>query len=105
MAGMNLGEIINKEKGRREKVATMTRRNFPDTEIEFFLTEGRADDLVHVVVDGESGNDRDRAAAKLIEMWENDRQNGVTLDHLVFVGDHADEPHKSQVNQIIRDNI
>lgn len=83
----------------------MTGRKFSETEIEFFLNEGRVDDLVHMVVDIESGSESDRAAEKLIELWENGRKNNVTLDHLVYVGDHAAEPHKSRANQIIRDNI
>lgn len=83
----------------------MTGRKFSETEVEFFLNEGRADDLVRVVVDDKGSCDSDRAAEKLIELWENGRQNGITLDHLAYVGDHADEPHKSQANQIIRDNL
>lgn len=84
----------------------MAGREFSETEVEFFLNEeGRVDDLVHVVVDCKGSCDSDRAAEKLIELWENGRQNGVTLDHLVFVCDHADEPHRSRANQIIRTNI
>jgi|GEM_PF-5187195 len=75
------------------------------SDVDFFLHEGRPDDLVHVVVDGEDDNARDQAAAKLIELWENDRQNKITLDHLAYVGDHADEPQKSRANEIIRNNI
>jgi hypothetical protein len=83
----------------------MTARKFSETEIEFFLNEGRVDDLVQVVVDSESGCGSDRAAEKLIELWENGRQNNVDLHHLAYVGDHAAEPHKSRANQIIRDNM
>jgi len=77
------------------------------------LVEGmeHADDLVHVVV-GESYNwaARERAAEKLLEMWDGQwtreyRNSGITLDHLAYVGDHAEEPHKSRANQIIRENI
>ncbi len=82
----------------------MADRKFSETEVEFFLGEGRADDLVHVVVDGGSC-DSDRAAEKLLTMWEDGRRSGVTRDHLAYVGDHANEPHKSRANKIIRDNI
>ena len=65
-----------------------------------------ADDLVQVVTSEEHDSAaREWAAAKLLIMWEDDRKGGVTLAHLAYVGDHADEPHKSQANQIIRDNI
>lgn len=65
-----------------------------------------ADDLAHLVVGDEHYPvARTAAAEKLIKMWEDGRQGGVTLDHLVYVGDHADEPHKSRANQIIRDNL
>jgi hypothetical protein len=64
------------------------------------------DDLVHLVVEDEHHwLARQGAAEKLIKMWEESRQGGITLDHLTYVGDHADEPHKSKANQIIRDNI
>lgn len=83
----------------------MADRKFSETEVEFFLNEGRVDDLVHLVVDDKGSCDSDRAAEKLIKLWEDGRQGGITLDHLAYVGDHADEPHKSRANQIIRDNI
>ena len=83
----------------------MTGRKFSETEVEFFLNEGRVDDLVQVVVDSDGSCDSDRAAEKLIELWEDGRQNGITLDHLAYVGDHATEPHKSRANEIIRANI
>lgn len=83
----------------------MTGRKFSETEVEFFLNEGRVDDLVHVVVDGVGSCASDRAAEKLIELWKDCRQNGITLDHIAYVGDHADEPHRSRANEIIRANI
>lgn len=65
-----------------------------------------ADDLVYLVVgDMFPQAGRDAAAKKLIEMWKNNRQGGVTLDHLTYVGDYAEEPYKSEANQIIRDRL
>ena len=65
-----------------------------------------ADDLADLVVEDEHHPvARTAAAEKLLKMWEEGRQGDVTLDHLAYVGDHADEPHKSKANQIIRDNI
>jgi hypothetical protein len=65
-----------------------------------------ADDLVHLVVEDEHHPvARTAAAEKLLKMWEDGRQGGITLDHLAYVGDHAGEPYKSRANQIIRDNL
>ncbi len=83
----------------------MADRKFSEREVEFFLSEGRVDDLVQVVVDSEDSCDSDSAAIKLIELWETGRRNGITLDHLAYVGEHAAEPHKSRANEIIRDSI
>lgn len=65
-----------------------------------------ADDLVQLVVEDRCHwATRLDAAEKLIRLWEDGRQGGITLDHLSYVGDHADEPYKSRANRIIRDNI
>lgn len=65
-----------------------------------------ADDLVHLVVEDEHHwVARERAAEKLIKLWDDGRMGGVTLDHLAYVSDHADEPHKSRANEIIRANL
>ncbi len=77
-----------------------------------------ADDLAYILICGCYQETRNAAAAKLIKMWKEGRrgrvimfyqgcrlQNGVTLEHLTYVGDHAKEPHKSEANQIIRDNL
>lgn len=65
-----------------------------------------ADDLTQFVIDEEYHSTvRVTAAKKLLEMWNNGRVGGITLDHLAYVGDHANEPYKSQANQIIKDNI
>lgn len=62
------------------------------------------DDLTYLVVSHPIA--RNKAAEKLLEIWEKGPQRyGVTLDHLSYVGDHADEPYKSQANKIIRDNL
>lgn len=83
-----------------------------DEDLEVFEAEqlvegmGRADDLVYLVVEEEHHwVARNKAAKKLIKMWEDGRHGGVTLGHLAYVGDHAEEPHKSRANKIIRNNI
>jgi len=69
-------------------------------------SENTADRLAHMVVEDDFHPCAKSAAAKkLIKLWKNDRQGGVTLDHLAYVGDYADEPYKSKANQIIRDNL
>lgn len=73
---------------------------------ELVKSTSNADDLVHLVVEDEHHPVARMAAAdKLLKMWEEGRQGGITLDHLAYVGDHADEPHKSKANQIIRNNL
>lgn len=64
-------------------------------------------DLAYLVVEKQHYHSvtRQRAAEKLLKMWEDGRQNGITLDHLAYVGDHADEPYKSKANEIIRTHI
>ena len=64
------------------------------------------DELVHVLIESDFPRAaRDSAAEKLIDMWENARdRSGITLDHLAYVGDHADEPYRTQANLIIRQN-
>ncbi len=65
-----------------------------------------ADDLLHLFAEESfSAAARAAAAEKLIKMWEEGRQGKITLHHLAYVGDHADEPQKSKANQIIRDNL
>ncbi len=65
-----------------------------------------ADDLAHLVVEDEHHPvARTAAAEKLLKMWEEGRQGGITLDHLAYIGDRADEPYKSKANRIIRDNL
>ena len=69
-------------------------------------SENTADGLAHMVVEDYFHPCAKSAAAnKLIKLWKNGRQGGVTLDHLAHVGDYADEPYKSKANQIIRDNL
>ena len=86
----------------------LTDDDFKDFEAEE-LVKGinNADDLAQLVVEDEHHPvARAAAAEKLLKMWEDGgRQGGITLDHLAYVGDHADEPHKSKANQIIRNNL
>jgi len=44
------------------------------------------------------------AAKKLIAMWKDGRWGGITLEHLASIAADADEPEKSEANQIIKDN-
>ena len=74
-------------------------------DVEFFLETDRVIDLVHVVVESKSEYDRDRAAAKLIELWHAGREGGVTLHHLAYVGDYAGEPFSTEADDIIRNNL
>jgi len=63
-----------------------------------------ADDLVHLLVEDHFPSEaKDLVAARLMNMWK-DRSGGITLDHLVYIGDHADEPYKSEANEIIRNH-
>lgn len=65
-----------------------------------------ADDLTYFVLeDTFPQTARTAAAAKLLKNWKDGRKGGVTLDHLIYVGDHAKEPYKSEANQIIRDRL
>jgi len=65
-----------------------------------------ADTLADIVTNDEHHwAARNDAAAKLIELWEKGCQNSVTLDHLAHISDHAEEPYKSQANQIIRTSL
>ena len=69
-------------------------------------SENTADRLAHMVVEDDfHPYAKSAAAKKLIKLWKDGRQGGVTLDHLTYVGDHADEPYKSEANQIIGDNL
>lgn len=64
-----------------------------------------ADDLVHFVAEEHHHpHVRNAAAEKLLKMWQDGRKGGITLDHIAYVNDHAEEPYKSQANQI-RNNI
>lgn len=76
-----------------------------EADVDFFLEADRVVDLVHVVVESKSEHDRDRAAAKLIELWHAGRKGGVTLHHLAYVGDYAGEPYSAQADDIIRNNL
>lgn len=72
--------------------------------LELVKKTNEADILVHLVVEEDLPSvARQAAAEKLLKMWREGRRGGVTLDHLVYVADHADEPHKSDAEQIIRD--
>ena len=65
-----------------------------------------ADDLTYFVIEDRFPQTaRTAAAAKLLKNWKDGRKGGVTLDHLTYVGDHAEEPYKSEANQIIRDRL
>ncbi len=44
------------------------------------------------------------AAEKLIKMFK-DGDTSCTLDHLAHVGDNADEPYKSEANELIRQHL
>lgn len=64
-----------------------------------------ADDLVHLVVEDVHHHvARAAAAKKLIDMYL-DGNMSVNLGHLAHVGDHADEPYKTQTNDIIRNHL
>lgn len=76
-----------------------------EADVEFFLETDRVVDLVHVVVESKSEYDRDRAAAKLIELWHDGRKGGITLHHLAYVGDYAGEPFSAEADDIIRNNL
>lgn len=65
-----------------------------------------ADELVYMLTEEEFNSaGKEAAAKKLLKMWKEGRANGITLDHLAYVGDYADEPSKSEANQIIRNNL
>lgn len=73
---------------------------------ELVKVTNNADDLVHIVAEKEHHHiARSAAAEKLLKMWEDGRKGGITLDHLIHVGDYAQEPYKSKANQLIRDNL
>lgn len=60
------------------------------------------DDLASIVTeDQHHWVARNDAAEKLIEMFLAGDMR-CDLNHLAIVGDHADEPHKSEANSIIR---
>jgi hypothetical protein len=90
----------------------VSKLDLTDEDLQVFEAEqlvkgmSHADDLVQLVVDEDYPScARVWAAEKLVNMWKDGRQGGVTLDHLAYVGDHADEPHKSHANEIIRNNL
>lgn len=83
-----------------------------DDDLEALEAEGliqstdNADDLTYFVVEEELPQvARTKAAEKLLKLRKDGRKGGVTLDHLTYVGDHAEEPYKSEANQIIRDRL
>ncbi len=82
----------------------MADKTFSEAGVDFFLHEGRVTDLVQVVASGKGSADSDRAAKKLIDMYL-DGNLMVGLDDLAYVGDHANEPHKSEANGIISRGI
>lgn len=63
------------------------------------------DDLADLVTQEEAHwAGRNDAAAKLIKMFK-DGDTRCTLDHIAHVGDKADEPYKSEANELIRQRL
>ncbi len=56
-----------------------------------------------VIEDGHHWAAKNDAAVKLIKMFFNGNMR-CGLTHLAYVGDHADEPHKTEANKIIRNH-
>lgn len=65
----------------------------------------RVGDLVDVVINEKyHWAARNDAAQKLIDMYL-DGNMSVDRGHLAHVGRHADDPYKTQANEIIRDSL
>jgi len=64
-----------------------------------------AEDLVKFVVERDkfSLNTRRIAGRKLLEMYKEGLRGGVSLFHVQYVADYADEPFKSKASKIIRE--
>lgn len=86
---------------------------FSDTEVDHAMVAAQhlvssindPDALIDLVTQEEARwAGRNDAAAKLIKMFK-DGDTRCTLDHLAYVGDHADEPYKSEANELIRSRL
>ena len=62
------------------------------------------DALAQLVAEHEDDQIRDMAGSKLLAMWKNNRQGGVTRHHLEYVRDYGYEPYRSEASEILSDN-